>query len=83
MVDLQGLVTLVSQTVTTPGAERPEEMLEMFRLYDPEGRGVIAADDLRHVLTTVGEKLTDEEVDTLIRSTGCMEKGSVNYHSEL
>ena len=35
MVDLQGLVTLISQTVTSPGDNQPQDMLDMFRIYDP------------------------------------------------
>ena len=38
---------------------------------------------MRHVLTTIGEKLTDEEVDTLYRLSGCVERSAINYQSKL
>lgn len=32
-----------------------------------DGNGFISAAELRHVMTNLGEKLTDEEVDEMIR----------------
>ncbi|KAG9346292.1 hypothetical protein JZ751_008117 [Albula glossodonta] len=32
-----------------------------------DGNGYISAAELRHVMTNLGEKLTDEEVDEMIR----------------
>lgn len=34
---------------------------------------------LRHVMTNLGEKLTDEEVDEMIREAGIDPEGQVNY----
>jgi len=35
-----------------------------------DGNGFISAAELRHVMTNLGEKLTDEEVDEMIREAG-------------
>lgn len=82
MVDLQTLVTLISRHVTEPNPERAEDLREMFRMYDKDGKGLIAVPEMRHLLTTVGEKLTEEEADDLIKTTGCVERGMVNYDSK-
>ena len=39
-------------------------------MFDKDGNGFISAAELRHVMTNLGEKLTDEEVDEMIRSVG-------------
>ena len=39
-----------------------EEIKEAFRVFDKDGNGFISAAELRHVMTNLGEKLTDEEV---------------------
>ncbi|CAF4932655.1 unnamed protein product, partial [Rotaria magnacalcarata] len=44
-----------------------EEILEAFRVFDKDGNGYISADELRNVMTSLGEKLTDEEVNQMIR----------------
>lgn len=79
-VDLQTLVTLISRKVTGPPPEKPEDLREMFRMYDKDGRGFISVQEMRHLLTTVGEKLTDDEADDLMKMTGCVQKGTVDYN---
>ena len=44
-----------------------EEIREAFRVFDKDGNGFISAAELRHVMTNLGEKLTDEEVTTDLR----------------
>ncbi|CAF1102681.1 unnamed protein product [Adineta ricciae] len=43
------------------------------------GNGFISAAELRHVMTNLGEKLTDEEVDEMIREADIDGDGQVNY----
>ena len=44
-----------------------------------DGNGLISAAELKHVLTNLGEKLTDEEVDEMIREADIDGDGQVNY----
>lgn len=56
-----------------------EELREAFRVFDKDGNGFISAAELRHVMTNLGEKLTDEEVDEMIREADIDGDGQVNY----
>lgn len=78
-VDLSTLVQLIGQKVTNPPSESPESLREMFRMYDKDGRGVITVKEMRHLLTSVGEKLSDEEADELLKMTGCVKGDNVEY----
>ena len=48
-------------------------------VFDKDGNGYISAAELRHVMTNLGEKLTDEEVDEMIREADIDGDGQVNY----
>ena len=50
-----------------------------FSVFDKDGNGYISAAELRHVMTNLGEKLTDEEVDEMIREADIDGDGQVNY----
>ena len=55
------------------------EIERAFRMFDKDGNGFISAAELRHVMTNLGEKLTDEEVDEMIREADIDGDGQVNY----
>ncbi|KAL4688605.1 hypothetical protein H8959_004857, partial [Pygathrix nigripes] len=44
-----------------------------------DGNGYNSAAELRHVMTNLGEKLTSEEVDEMIREADIDGDGQVNY----
>lgn len=53
-------------------------MFEGLRHFDTEGNGLIKTSELRHLLTTLGDKLTEDEFKDLI--TGQEDNnGNVNY----
>ena len=60
-------------------SEQLEELKEAFKVFDKDGNGFISAAELRHVMTNLGEKLTDEEVDEMIREADVDGDGQVNY----
>lgn len=48
-------------------------------MFDRDGNGLISAAELRHVMTNLGEKLTEEEVDEMIREADIDGDGHINY----
>ncbi|XP_075537461.1 neo-calmodulin-like isoform X2 [Dermacentor variabilis] len=56
-----------------------EEIREAFKVFDRNGDGYVSAAELRHVMTTMGEKLSHEEVDEMIREADQDGDGRINY----
>ena len=50
-----------------------------FKLIDKEGTGLISTQKLRQVMTTIGEKLSHEEVIELISHANVDLDGNINY----
>lgn len=44
-----------------------EDFVDSLKMFDIDGSGMINEGELRHLLTSLGEKMTDEEVDVLIQ----------------
>ena len=63
-------------------AEGEEEIKEAFRVFDKDGNGHISAAELRHIMTNLGEKLTDEEVDEMIKEADLDGDGHINYEGQ-
>ena len=56
-----------------------EEIRQAFKVFDKDGNGYISAAELRHVMATLGEKLTDYEVDQMIREADVDGDGQLSY----
>ncbi|KAH7664693.1 calcium-binding protein CML protein [Dioscorea alata] len=62
---------------------RPEpfdrQLRDAFKVLDKEGTGLVAVSDLRHVLTSIGEKLEPSEFDEWIREVDVLPDGNIRY----
>jgi Ca2+-binding EF-hand superfamily protein len=61
------------------GGNAEEEMLEAFQIFDQDGDGNISADELRQIMENLGERLTDEEVEDMVKEADTDGDGEINY----
>jgi len=64
-IDFPEFLTMMARKMKDTDSE--EEIREAFKVFDRDNNGFISAAELRHVMTSIGEKLTDDEVDEMIR----------------
>eukprot|EP00747_Dinoflagellata_sp_TGD_P076107 gnl/TRDRNA2_/TRDRNA2_159014_c2_seq1.p1 gnl/TRDRNA2_/TRDRNA2_159014_c2~~gnl/TRDRNA2_/TRDRNA2_159014_c2_seq1.p1 ORF type:complete len:247 (-),score=58.22 gnl/TRDRNA2_/TRDRNA2_159014_c2_seq1:71-811(-) len=50
-----------------------EELIEAFKVFDRDGSGFISIAEMRHVMTNLGERITDEELDEMFREADTVE----------
>ena len=76
-IDFKEFLTLMSRK--TRDADSQDELREAFKVFDKDGNGYISAAELRHVMTSLGEKLTDAEVDAMMKEADADGDGQVDY----
>ncbi|KAF9171109.1 hypothetical protein BGX21_002712 [Mortierella sp. AD011] len=56
-----------------------QEFISGFKVFDKEGNGFIPVGEFRYVLTNLGEKLSDAQVDELLKGVEVDKNGKINY----
>ena len=56
-----------------------KEIRDSFALYDRDGNGSISLIELREVLRNIGEKVTDDEINQIIRIADQDGDGEIDY----
>eukprot|EP00005_Dracoamoeba_jomungandri_P001875 CAMPEP_0174257642 /NCGR_PEP_ID=MMETSP0439-20130205/6752_1 /TAXON_ID=0 /ORGANISM="Stereomyxa ramosa, Strain Chinc5" /LENGTH=148 /DNA_ID=CAMNT_0015340815 /DNA_START=80 /DNA_END=526 /DNA_ORIENTATION=- len=76
-IDFAEFLTMMARKMQD--SEGENEIREAFKVFDKDGSGFISAAELRHVMTNLGEKLTDEEVDEMLREADVDKDGQILY----
>ncbi|ELU10987.1 hypothetical protein CAPTEDRAFT_224462 [Capitella teleta] len=59
--------------------DQDEVYREAFKTFDRDGSGRISAEELRQVMRNLGENLTADEVEQMIKEADIDEDGEINY----
>jgi len=76
-IEFPEVCTFLSRKVKD--GEMDEEFKEAFRVFDKDGNGFTSAAELRHIMTHLGEKMTDDEVDEMLGYIEIDGDGQINY----
>lgn len=57
-----------------------DDVLRAFKVFDREQTGRVSVEELRHILTTLGERITDAEFDEVVRAANLDPNGTIQYN---
>lgn len=55
-----------TMSVQYTDTKNPDEIIQAFSVFDKDGRGYVSASDLRHILTVMGDRLDEEQVEQML-----------------
>ena len=71
---------LISMSKNNPDVYKlQDEIINAFKVFDHDGKGEISLTELKHILTTMGHKFTDEEVEEMFSAADISKQQFINY----
>lgn len=59
------------------------ELSSSNRVFDKDNDGLISSSELRHVMMNLGERLSEADVDDMIKDADMDGDGMINYNGEI
>ncbi|XP_072303253.1 myosin, light polypeptide 3, skeletal muscle [Eucyclogobius newberryi] len=78
-LNFEGFLPMLAKVEAMPKGT-VDDYVEGLRVFDKEGNGTVMGAELRIVLSTLGEKMTEPEIDSLMTGQED-ENGSIHYEA--
>jgi calmodulin len=77
-LDLNEFLSIMAK-YKSPKKETESDLLEAFKVFDKNESGVISADELKHILTNLGEALSEQELEDAFFEANVKGDGNIKY----
>ncbi len=77
IIDFDEFVMMMNRRNKESDAE--EEVINAFRVFDDDCDGVISTSELKQIMTNLGDKLTEDEVNAMIAEADVDGNGFIHY----
>ena len=61
--------------------DTPEDLMEAFKFWDTDGSGKVSTQEIKQALTTLGDVLSEDEINALIKEADPQDLGVIDYES--
>lgn len=76
---LPDLLGILARMPAVDPAQLERDLRAAFKVFDKEGKGMIPAGELRHIVTSLGERLSEAEADEMLKVADPTGSGTVDY----
>lgn len=81
VIDFEEFLEMIVKEMNKTDTE--EEMREAFKIFDKSGNGFITAKELKHGMVYMGERLSDEEVEEMMREADSDGDGRISFEGKI
>lgn len=81
VIDFEEFLEMIVKEMNKTDTE--EEMREAFKIFDRSGNGFITAKELKHGMVFMGERLSDEEVEEMMREADSDGDGRISFEGKI
>ncbi|EDO19442.1 hypothetical protein Kpol_1002p90 [Vanderwaltozyma polyspora DSM 70294] len=76
---LSQLIEDNKDTLEATTTAQVDDFIKAFQVFDKENTGKVSVGDLKYMLTGLGEKLSEQEVDELLKGVQIDQDGGIDY----
>ena len=76
-IQFEELLDLFIKKINEPDTE--EDYIEAFKTFDRDNSGLISAKNLVHVMASLGERITEDEAEEMIKEADADGDGTINF----
>lgn len=76
-IDFPELLTIMVRMMKI--SANTDDLVELFRVFDGDGTGYITSAVFKHILSNLGERMTDEEMTQMMKEADNRNMGYINY----
>ncbi|KAI7860180.1 calmoduline [Circinella umbellata] len=77
-IDFEEFLSMLSRTKFN-GNDAQQELLETFKVFDKNNDGTISANELREVMSNLGERMSEAELEQMLLEADANKDGVINY----
>ena len=72
---------MMKKALKSPEQEEAE-LIDAFRIFDQNGDGVITTEEIKNVMRSIGQKMSDDEVEEMVAKGDLNGDGVLDYQGE-
>ena len=81
LVSIADLLPFLSRTPAINKQQAEQDLVAAFRVFDSERTGFIPSGEFKHIITSVGEKMSERDADELVKEADPSGSGRVDYQA--
>lgn len=78
-IEYKKFVSVVNRDGGFKQSGDPEDYIKAFQIFDKDLTGYIGVGELKYILTSIGEKLSEDEVDELLKGINVTDDNTIDY----